>query len=248
MSVEVSWFSALCDDDYQYLGVHDESLKSSWTHCSSITQNADRHGYDGILLPSGYQLGIDTIAFAGGVAPLTEQIRLLVAVRCGELCVPQLARQLATLDQTEEFPTVPGSGTTSPRISPDGRWLAYVSNESGVPEVYVRPFPDASSGAVWQVSVDGGDEPMWAHSGRELFYKGGGQLVAAEVVGEPSFAVRARRPLFAVNDYFNNPFHARYEVLPTDQSFIMIEDVRVNELRTIVVRNWLAAMEAESGE
>ena len=51
------------------------------------------------MLPSGYQLGIDSVAFAGGIAPITEQIRLLVAVRCGELWVPQLARQLATLDQ-----------------------------------------------------------------------------------------------------------------------------------------------------
>jgi len=99
MSVEVSWFSALCDDDYRYLGVHDASLKSSWPHCSSITRTADRLGYDSILLPSGYQLGIDSVTFAGGVASLTEQIRLLVAVRCGELWVPQLARQLATLDQ-----------------------------------------------------------------------------------------------------------------------------------------------------
>ncbi len=99
MSVEVSWFSALCDDDYRYLGVHDPSLRSSWPHCSSITRAADGHGYDGILLPSGYELGIDSVAFAGGIAPLTEQIRLLVAVRCGELWVPQLARQLATLDQ-----------------------------------------------------------------------------------------------------------------------------------------------------
>ena len=99
MSVEISWFSALCDDDYRYLGVHDPALKSSWPHCRSITQAADRHGFDSILLPSGYELGIDSVAFASGIAPLTEQIRLLVAVRCGELWVPQLARQLATLDQ-----------------------------------------------------------------------------------------------------------------------------------------------------
>ena len=99
MTVEVSWFSALCDDDYRYLGVHEPSLKSSWSHCGSITRAADRLGYDSILLPSGYQLGIDSVAFAGGIAATTEQIRLLVAVRCGELWVPQLARQLATLDQ-----------------------------------------------------------------------------------------------------------------------------------------------------
>ena len=96
---EISWFSALCDDDYRFLGVHDPELKSSWQHCAAITEQADQLGYDSILLPSGYQLGIDAIAFAGGISTLTEQIRLLVAVRCGELHAPQLARQLATLDQ-----------------------------------------------------------------------------------------------------------------------------------------------------
>jgi len=99
MSMEVSWFSALCDDDYRYLGVHDAELKSSWSHCSDITKAADRNGYDNILLPSGYALGIDSVTFAGGIAAVTEKIKLLVAVRCGELVVPQLARQLATLDQ-----------------------------------------------------------------------------------------------------------------------------------------------------
>ena len=99
MSVEVSWFSALCDDDYRYLGVPDPALRSSWEHCGDITRTADGHGYDSILLPSGYQLGIDSVTFAGGVAALTEQIRMLVAVRCGEMWVPQLARQMATLDQ-----------------------------------------------------------------------------------------------------------------------------------------------------
>jgi len=99
VSVEVSWFSALCDDDYEFLGVPDPGLRSSWEHCRDIVLRADEHGYDNILLPSGYQLGIDSVAFAGGVAPLLERIRLLVAVRCGELWVPQLARQLATLDR-----------------------------------------------------------------------------------------------------------------------------------------------------
>ncbi|MCP5057921.1 MAG: LLM class flavin-dependent oxidoreductase [bacterium] len=99
MTVEVSWFSALCDDDYEFLGVPDPALRSSYEHCRNIVLTADRHGYDNMLLPSGYGLGIDSIAFAGGVAPLLRQIRLLVAVRCGELWPPQLARQLATLDQ-----------------------------------------------------------------------------------------------------------------------------------------------------
>lgn len=95
---EVAWFAALCDDDYELLGVEDPSMQSSWPHCRDITLAADRNGYDNILLPSGYALGIDSVAFAAAVAPLLEQLRLLVAVRCGELVVPQLARQLATLD------------------------------------------------------------------------------------------------------------------------------------------------------
>jgi alkanesulfonate monooxygenase len=96
---EVSWFSALCDDDYEFLGVPDPNLKASFAHCRDIALAAEAGGFDNILLPSGYALGIDTIAFAGGVAPLLKRMRLLVAVRCGEMWPPQLARQLATLDQ-----------------------------------------------------------------------------------------------------------------------------------------------------
>ncbi|MEM7092546.1 MAG: LLM class flavin-dependent oxidoreductase [Actinomycetota bacterium] len=99
MSVEISWFSALCDDDYEFLGVEDPTLKSSWEHCRDIVLTADRNGFDNILLPSGYTLGIDSVAFAGGIAPLVEQIQLLLAVRMGEMWLPQLARQLATIDQ-----------------------------------------------------------------------------------------------------------------------------------------------------
>lgn len=99
---EVAWFAALCDDDYELLGVEDPALQSSWPHCRDITVAADRNGYDNILLPSGYALGIDSVAFAAAVAPLLERLRLLVAVRCGELVVPQLARQLATLDHLLE--------------------------------------------------------------------------------------------------------------------------------------------------
>ncbi len=97
--VEMSWFSALCDDDYEFLGVPDDELKSSWNHCRNIVLTADRYGFDNVLLPSGYALGIDNTVFAGGMAPLTDQIRLLLAVRMGELVVPQVARQMATLDQ-----------------------------------------------------------------------------------------------------------------------------------------------------
>ena len=97
--VEVAWFGALCDDDYQYLGVPDPALASSWEHCRDIALAAERNGFDNILLPSGYTLGIDATAFAAGIAPLTERMRLLLAVRMGELWLPQLARQIATIDR-----------------------------------------------------------------------------------------------------------------------------------------------------
>lgn len=96
---EVSWFSALCDDDYEFLGQPDPKLASSWEHCRDIVLQAESGGFDNILLPSGYQLGIDTTVFAGAIAPLTRRIRLLMAVRIGEDWPPQLARRIATLDR-----------------------------------------------------------------------------------------------------------------------------------------------------
>lgn len=99
MTMEIAWFGALCDDDYEFLGVPDPSLASSWDHCRDITQTADRLGFDNILLPSGYELGVDTTAFAAAVATHTSDINLLVAVRMGETWLPQLAKQMASIDQ-----------------------------------------------------------------------------------------------------------------------------------------------------
>ncbi len=96
---EIAWFSALCDDDYEYLGVSDPALRSSWAHCRDIVTTAEANGFDNVLLPSGYALGIDGVPFAGGIAAVTERINLLLAVRCGEMWPPQLARQLAGLDE-----------------------------------------------------------------------------------------------------------------------------------------------------
>ncbi len=96
---EISWFSALCDDDYEFLGVPDPRLKSSFEHCRDIVLQAETGGFDNILLPSGYALGIDTTAFAAGVAPMLKRMRLLMAVRIGEMWPPQLARQIATIDR-----------------------------------------------------------------------------------------------------------------------------------------------------
>lgn len=96
---EISWFSALCDDDYEYLGQSDPALQSSWEHCRNIVLGAEEGGFDNILLPSGYALGIDTTAFAAAIATQVRRIKLLMAVRVGEMWPAQLARQIATIDQ-----------------------------------------------------------------------------------------------------------------------------------------------------
>jgi alkanesulfonate monooxygenase len=97
-AAEVSWFSALCSDDYQFLGVPDGALKSNWDHCSDIVKQAENLGFRNILCPSSYQVGQDTLSFVAGCAPITEAINFLAAIRCGEVQPIMLARTIATLD------------------------------------------------------------------------------------------------------------------------------------------------------
>jgi alkanesulfonate monooxygenase len=96
--VEVAWFSALCGDDYEYLGVPDGKLRSSYEHCGDIVRTADQLGYDNILLPSSWIPGQDALAFAASMAPQVGQINQLVALRMGEVWPPMLARAIATVD------------------------------------------------------------------------------------------------------------------------------------------------------
>ncbi|MDV6237258.1 LLM class flavin-dependent oxidoreductase [Leptospira ellisii] len=96
--VEVAWFCDLCNGDYEFLGVPDGSLRSSFEHCSEIIRTADELGYQNILLPSSYQVGQDTLTFAAAASQFTKKISLLTAVRCGEIHPPMLARTISTLD------------------------------------------------------------------------------------------------------------------------------------------------------
>jgi len=97
-AVEVAWFSALCSDDYRYLGVPDGALRSSWEHCLEIVRLSEELGFRNILCPSSYQVGQDTLSFVAGCAPLTSTMNMLAAVRCGEMQPIMLARTIATLD------------------------------------------------------------------------------------------------------------------------------------------------------
>lgn len=95
---EISWFAPICNGDDELLGRHDFRYKSDWSNTSDVLLTADRLGYRNILCPSSYQVGQDTLTFASAIAPLTQQINLLTAIRCGEVHPPMLARAIATLD------------------------------------------------------------------------------------------------------------------------------------------------------
>ncbi len=136
---------------------------------------------------------------------------------------------------------------TSPAVSPDGRWLAYASNESGRYEVYVRPFPNTND-FKWLVSTDGGREPVWAHSGRELFYRGNGNQMVVEVLPGPTFVTGERRTLFSVQGFRSVTVHQQYDVTPDDQRFVMIRNRSVEERgELILVENFFEELKAKVG-
>lgn len=120
-------------------------------------------------------------------------------------------------------------------LSPNGRWLAYSTDESGQLEVYVRAFP--GPGGRWQVSLDGGAEPLWSPDGRELFYRSGGQIMRAEVDVDPVFAIRGRSLLFD-RPFVPNDFHTNFDIHPDGRRFVMIESAQA-ATEVVVVLNWI---------
>jgi len=122
-------------------------------------------------------------------------------------------------------------------FSPDGHWLAYTSSESGRVEIYVQPFP--GPGGKWQISTAGGNEPLWARNGQELFYRNGEQMMAVDITTQPSFSAGTPYLLFEGQYYFQSGVApANYDVTPDGQQFIMI-NTDVEEARQInVVLNW----------
>jgi serine/threonine protein kinase/Tol biopolymer transport system component len=135
-----------------------------------------------------------------------------------------------------------------PAFSPDGRWLAYCSNETGRNEIYVVPFPNSTAGK-WPVSSQGGNEPVWAHNGHELFYRdGSGRLVTVAVSLTPTFSSGEPKVLFPANDYFSSTFHQQYTVSRDDRRFLMIRPItsRITENRIMVVDNWFEELKSMS--
>jgi hypothetical protein len=125
--------------------------------------------------------------------------------------------------------------------------MAYVSDESGRMEIYVRPFPEVDKGGKWQVSVAGGESPLWSRDGRELFYRNGDSVIAVAVQTEPVFKHGKPEVLFqgkyvpAPNQ--NNPM---WDVHPDGNRFMMMKDAASagepanppDSRKIVIVLNW----------
>ena len=132
----------------------------------------------------------------------------------------------------------------NPDISPDGRWIAYESDESGSAEIYVRPFPAVEQGR-WQISADGGTRPRWAPNGRELFYQGRRQFMAVSVPPGTTLQFGKGNPLFdLVNDAQPSP-NRHYDVTPDGTRFVVIKDPQTaTSLQLVVIEHWLEELNA----
>ena len=136
-----------------------------------------------------------------------------------------------------------------PALSPDGKWLAYASNESGRYEVYVRPYPNVNAGR-WQLSQAGGLTPVWSRNGRELFYlDGAGMLVSAAVLPGATFKLGTQTPLFNTNGYASNVVSLFYDVSPDAQRFLLLRPpVTVatgSKVELVQITNWAAEVRAK---
>ncbi len=130
----------------------------------------------------------------------------------------------------------------APRFSPDGRWVAHQSDESGRPEIYIRPF--VSPTIKWQVSTDGGAGPVWNPQGGEIFYREGDKMMVVDVVLGETPQLGKPRLLFE-RHFYNSGLGGDYDVMPDGQYFIMLDDSasepRPTEL--VLVRNWFQELE-----
>jgi serine/threonine-protein kinase len=193
---------------------------------------AFRRRFDGGASPDSIRLGPQQQLSLHAVAP-DGRTGVGVVIEAGAFDVVAVS-----LDGAARFDTVFASRYNEgwPALSPDGRWLAYQSDESGRNEVYVRSWP--TLGGKVQVSQNGGTEPAWSRDGRELFYRSGGgaepMLVAAAFEPGPVLRVRSRTALFSVASYeFATP-HRNYDPFPDGRSFAMVRQGQPGQLAEVV--------------
>jgi eukaryotic-like serine/threonine-protein kinase len=224
--------------------VYSEDTPNNGTHQSLVRRRADGTGAVDTLLPPRTRSIIEVVA-----ARDTTQFILRFDINGAERDIV-----LAHRGDTTTTPLMADAGFAEvyPALSPDGRWLAYASNETGHFEVYVRPFPDVNSRRV-QVSQAGGTEPRWAQSGRELFFRNAARaLVAATVVPAATFTLGAQTVLFGGSQFYYDPGESArsYDVAPDGQRFVFMRTVvptgpaAVPLDKLVEVTNWATEVQA----
>jgi alkanesulfonate monooxygenase len=172
---EISWFAPLCDGDDDFLGHRNPDYKSSWENTSNIVKTADALGFRNVLCPSSYQVGQDTLSFVAGMAPMTQQISLLAAIRCGEVHPPMLARTIATLDHMLKgrltiniiSSDLPGTQLSSPERYARSREVIQILKQA-----WTKDHIDFK-GQYYQFDLPTGPVKPYQQNGGPLLYFGG---------------------------------------------------------------------------
>jgi len=172
---EISWFAPLCDGDDDFLGHRNPDYKSSWENTSNIVKTADALGFRNVLCPSSYQVGQDTLSFVAGMAPMTQQINLLAAIRCGEVHPPMLARTIATLDHMLKgrltiniiSSDLPGTQLSSPERYARSREVIQILKQA-----WTKDHIDFK-GQYYQFDLPTGPVKPYQQNGGPLLYFGG---------------------------------------------------------------------------
>jgi serine/threonine-protein kinase len=196
-----------------------------------LSKRADGGGTAGLLAPHGNNVWTEAEQSRDGNWILLRSLdggkRDIYAVAAGDTVVRPLLVSTA-----DEF---------GPTLSPDGKWLAFAGQEGAVPQVFVTPFPDVGS-AKWQVSTDGGSEPVWSRDGRELFYVRNTDLMVAEVSTTGTFSVLSRKTLFPVGPYSRDQANRHYDVTPDGQRFVMIRTSAFATGDLVLIENWFEVL------
>ena len=211
------------------------SRSSDATGSDQIVFKSTRDIFEGVVSPDGKYLVVRT---GGKLAEATG--RDISIVRLGVDSAPRPL--IATPSDEEAF-----------ALSPDGRWIAYESNETGRTEIYLRPFPNADGGK-WQVSTDGGVAPLWSRNGRELFFVNGSRSMvvvplasgATPQLGEQKSLFRMRPELYLSTAEFYTP----YDLSPDGQRFIMARRTTPGPSHVgsmVMVQNWFEELKTKVG-
>jgi len=128
-------------------------------------------------------------------------------------------------------------------LSPDGRWLAYDSDESGRSEIYVRPFPRLDD--KWKISTDGGNEPLWSRDGKELFYRIADKMMAVSVAPGTVFAVAVPKMVFDGRYQFSGTGVSAYDVSLDGRRFLIVQPAADAQPATQIhiVLNWFSELQ-----